>query len=54
MNSMLNQKRALAKLRTEIGESVGDVESLGTWPITAETKKEKRRGRQFPKISLRC
>jgi len=27
---------------------------LGTWPETAGTKEEKRRGQSFSKISLRC
>jgi len=27
---------------------------LGTWPVTAGIKEERKRGQLFPKINLKC
>jgi len=41
-------------LKEERENYVDVTKGLGTWPETAGTKEEKRRGQLFPKISLRC
>ena len=57
MGSMLSQQHALAKLRAEIegreGRVYWGVESLGTWSITAETRRKRKKGNQFLRIDLR-
>ena len=54
---MLNQQHALAKLRAKIEgreeRICWGVKGLGTWPITAGIKKEKRRGDRFSRINLK-
>jgi len=41
-------------LKEERGSCVSVTESSDTWSETAGIKEKKKRGKSFPKISLRC